>query len=220
MSANKDGKMKDVKSTGTIKVLIADDHAIVRMGLASLLGAKSDIEVVGEASNGEMAVRNALKTGPDVIVMDLMMPKMDGVEATCELHKKMPSARVLLLTTFCTSDRLVRALEAGAAGAIMKSTTNSALIAAIRSVAAGKRVIDEDIRRLVAEAYETRELSPQQAKILESITRGLTNREIASQFSISPESVKTQIARLLEKIGAANRSEAASIAIKKHMLKL
>lgn len=220
MSANKDGKMKDVKSTGTIKVLIADDHAIVRMGLASLLGAKSDIEVVGEASNGEMAVRNALKTGPDVIVMDLMMPKMDGVEATCELHKKMPSARVLLLTTFGTSDRLVRALEAGAAGAIMKSTTNSALIAAIRSVAAGKRVIDEDIRRLVAEAYETRELSPQQAKILESITRGLTNREIASQFSISPESVKTQIARLLEKIGAANRSEAASIAIKKHMLKL
>ncbi len=212
--------MKDVKSTGTIKVLIADDHAIVRMGLASLLGAKSDIEVVGEASNGEMAVRNALKTGPDVIVMDLMMPKMDGVEATCELHKKMPSARVLLLTTFGTSDRLVRALEAGAAGAIMKSTTNSALIAAIRSVAAGKRVIDEDIRRLVAEAYETRELSPQQAKILESITRGLTNREIASQFSISPESVKTQIARLLEKIGAANRSEAASIAIKKHMLKL
>lgn len=220
MSANKDGKMKDVKSTGTIKVLIADDHAIVRMGLASLLGAKSDIEVVGEASNGEIAVRNALKTGPDVIVMDLMMPKMDGVEATCELHKKMPSARVLLLTTFGTSDRLVRALEAGAAGAIMKSTTNSALIAAIRSVAAGKRVIDEDIRRLVAEAYETRELSPQQAKILESITRGLTNREIASQFSISPESVKTQIARLLEKIGAANRSEAASIAIKKHMLKL
>lgn len=212
--------MKDVKSTGTIKVLIADDHAIVRMGLASLLGAKSDIEVVGEANNGEVAVRKAVKLMPDVVVMDLMMPKMDGVAATRALHERLPSAKVLLLTTFGTSDRLVRALEAGASGAIMKSTTNSALLAAIRSVASGKRVIDDGIRRLVSETHETRELSPRQSQILESITRGLTNREIASQFNISPESVKTQVARLLEKIGAANRSEAASIAIKKHMLKL
>ena len=129
--------MKDVKSTGTIKVLIADDHAIVRMGLASLLGAKSDIEVVGEANNGEVAVRKAVKLMPDVVVMDLMMPKMDGVAATRALHERLPSAKVLLLTTFGTSDRLVRSLEAGASGAIMKSTTNSALIgAANRSEAA------------------------------------------------------------------------------------
>lgn len=212
--------MKNVTTANKIKVLIADDHAIVRMGLASLLGAKSDIEVVGEANNGEVAVRKAVKLMPDVVVMDLMMPKMDGVAATRALHERLPSTKVLLLTTFGTSDRLVRALEAGASGAIMKSTTNSALLAAIRSVASGKRVIDDDIRRLVAETHETRELSPRQSQILESITRGLTNREIASQFNISPESVKTQVARLLEKIGAANRSEAASIAIRKHMLKL
>lgn len=212
--------MNGSETTSKIKVLIADDHAIVRMGLASLLGTKPDIEVIGEASNGEIAVRKAIKLLPDIVIMDLMMPKMDGVDATRELREKLPTAKVLLLTTFGTSERLVRALEAGAAGAIMKSSTNTALLTAVRSVAAGKRVIDDDIRQLVAESYETRELSPQQAKILESITRGLTNREIARQFDISPESVKTQIARLLEKIGAANRSEAASIALKKHLLKL
>lgn len=212
--------MNGSETTSKIKVLIADDHAIVRMGLASLLGTKPDIEVIGEASNGEIAVRKAIKLLPDIVIMDLMMPKMDGVDATRELREKLPTAKVLLLTTFGTSERLVRALEAGAAGAIMKSSTNTALLSAVRSVAAGKRVIDDDIRQLVAESSETRELSPQQAKILESITRGLTNREIARQFDISPESVKTQIARLLEKIGAANRSEAASIALKKHLLKL
>ena len=146
--------MKNVATASKIKVLIADDHAIVRMGLASLLGAKSDIEVVGEANNGEVAVRKAVKLMPDVVVMDLMMPKMDGVAATRALHERLPSAKVLLLTTFGTSDRLVRALEAGASGAIMKSTTNSALLAAIRSVASGKRVIDDGIRRLVAETHE------------------------------------------------------------------
>lgn len=205
---------------GKIKILVADDHAIVRVGLVTLLSRVPDFEIVGEAGNGAVAVSKALKLAPDVVVLDLVMPKMDGVAATAALHEKLPNAKVLILTSFGTSEDISRALNAGAVGAILKNAANSELVSAIRRVAAGKRTISPEIENMLANDPPVPELSPRQRDILESIMRGLTNNQIAMQFEISPESVKTHIAKLFEKIGAASRSEAVSIALRKQLLKI
>jgi DNA-binding NarL/FixJ family response regulator len=203
-----------------IRILIVDDHAIVRTGLAALLGSIPDFEIVGEASNGSIAVSKAIKLNPDVIVMDLVMPKMGGVEATTEILSKLPDTRILILTSFGTSEELSRVFSAGATGAILKNTANSALVSSIRRIAKGNRVVSPEIENMLANEPPIPELSSRQRDILESLTRGLTNNEIAMQFEISPESVKTHLAKLFEKIGAGNRSEAVSIALRKHLLKL
>lgn len=203
-----------------IRILIADDHAIVRMGLVTLLGNQVGFEIVGEATNGEQAVTKALKLKPDVVVMDLVMPKKDGVAATAELREKLPAAKCLILTSFGTSDEMQAALHAGAVGILLKSTANSKLIATIKKVAAGKTVIAEDVEQLLADVQSAPELSPRQREILESITRGLSNAQIALQLNIGPESVKTHMTKLFEKLGAANRSEAVAIALRKHLLKM
>jgi DNA-binding NarL/FixJ family response regulator len=203
-----------------IRILIVDDHAIVRTGLAALLGSIPDFEIVGEASNGSIAVSKAIKLNPDVIVMDLVMPKMGGVEATTEILSKLPDTRILILTSFGTSEELSRVFSAGATGAILKNTANSALVSSIRRIAKGNRVVSPEIENMLANEPPIPELSSRQRDILESLTRGLTNNEIAMQFEIFPESVKTHIAKLFEKIGAGNRSEAVSIALRKHLLKL
>ena len=205
---------------GKIKILVADDHAIVRVGLVTLLSRVPDFEIVGEAGNGAVAVSKALKLAPDVVVLDLVMPKMDGVAATAALHEKLPNAKVLILTSFGTSEDISRALNAGAVGAILKNAANSELVSAIRRVAAGKRTVSPEIENMLANDPPVPELSPRQRDILESIMRGLTNNQIAMQFEISPESVKTHIAKLFEKIGAASRSEAVSIALRKQLLKI
>ena len=203
-----------------ISILIADDHAIVRMGLATLLGAQDDFEVIGEACNGEQAVVRALKLRPDVVVMDLVMPKKDGIAATAELRESLPSARCLILTSFGTADEMHAALQAGAAGIILKSTANSKLVSAIRKVASGKSVIADDVEQLLSEEQPVPDLSPRQREILESITRGLSNGQIALQLDISAESVKTHIAKLFSKLGAATRTEAVAIAMRRHLLKI
>ena len=203
-----------------IKVLIADDHAVVRMGLSALLSAEDDIEVVGEVKNGEEAVREALRLMPDVVVMDLVMPKKDGVAATAELREKLPSARVLILTSYSTSDGIAHAIEAGAVGALMKSAENESLINAIRAVHAGKRVIPAVVKRLMAEDPPVPKLSPRQLEILASITRGLSNNDIAKQLGIGKASIKTHVLALFQKLGAANRAEAVAIALRKQLLKI
>ena len=204
----------------TIRVLIADDHTIVRIGLRTLLGAEKDIEVVGEAKNGEMAVKEALRLRPDVVIMDLMMPKMDGAEATAVLHERMPETKVIILTTFGSSDGIAHAIESGAVGALMKTADDAALISTIRSVAGGKTVISPDIKRLLAEDPPIPVLTTRQAEVLQSMMRGLTNRDIAKQLGIRQDGVNEHVAAILAKIGAANRTEAVAIALRKHLLKL
>ena len=203
-----------------IKVLIADDHAIVRMGLAALISAEADIEVVGEAKNGIEAVRESLRLAPDVIIMDIMMPKKDGIAATQELHEKLPTAKVLILTSVSASDGITRAIAAGAAGAILKNVENQYVIDAIREIVTGKQVIAKEVRRLIRKDPPAPELSPRQQEILSSLTRGLTNEDIAKQLGISVPSVKTHLVALFAKLGVANRAEAASIALRKHLLKI
>ena len=202
-----------------IRVLIADDHAIVRMGLSALLDAEDDIEVVGEADDGKAAVRTVLKLQPDVVVLDLMMPVMDGIAATREIKAKLPSVKVLILTTSTVSDDLAHAIDAGADGAITKSTANAKLLSAIRTVAAGRKFISPEVARLIATDPPAPSLTDRQRDILDGLTRGLTNAEIANQLGIALDSVKEHINVVFSKLGAANRTEAVAIALRKQLLK-
>ena len=202
-----------------IKVLIADDHTIVRAGLTALLGTEKDIEVVGEAKNGAQAVSEAIKLHPDIVIMDLMMPKMDGVAATKELLRKAPSVKTILLTTYGTSDGIAHALRAGARGAVLKNADNSELAKAIRIVAQGGDYISPDIRQQLEADPPVPDLTSRQSEILESMVRGLTDRDIAQQLGLSPESVSEHVGAIRQKIGAANRTEAVAIAMRKYLLK-
>ena len=203
-----------------IRVLIADDHKMVRVGLAALLGQTKQLEVVGSADNGAEAVKMALTLRPDVVIMDLMMPVMDGVEATRRIHAEAPEVKVLVLTTFGTSDGIAHALDAGAIGAIMKNADYEELADAIRKVARGERAISDEITRQMETDPPVPELTPRQKDILDSMIRGLNNPDIAKEFGIRRDGVKQHINAILSKIGAANRTEAVAIALRKHLLKI
>ena len=203
-----------------LRILLADDHAVVRIGLASLLESEKDMTVVGQAKNGEEAVLLARRERPDIVVMDLVMPKMDGAEATAALARERPSAKVIILTSYGAADGVAHALDAGAAGAIMKTADDAELVTAIRKVAAGQRVISPEIRQLLDEQPPVPELTPRQKEILASITRGLTNRDIALELGIRHDGVDRHVNAILSKIGAANRTEAVAIALRKQLLKL
>ena len=203
-----------------IKILIIDDHAILRMGLASLLNAKKDFEVIGDAANGETGIRKAQKLKPDVVIMDLMMPGLDGCETTRCLMAHDPASKILILTTFGTSDGISHALEAGAKGAVMKNCDFSELQTAIRSVAGGGEYVSPEISRIISQDPPVASLSPRQEEILQSIVRGLSNPDIARELGISLDMVKEHVETLFQKIGAANRTEAVAIALRKHLLKI
>ena len=202
-----------------ITVLIADDHEIVRTGLAAVFGFLDDFKVVGEATDGEQTVVQAQKLKPNVVIMDLMMPVKDGVEAAREILAAQPSTRIAILTTFATSARIIDAIEAGVSGAISKDTPNTDLISDIRRIAAGEQVLSSDIRDLV-QAEESAKLTKRQQEILRHIAQGLSNRDIANVLGISEDGVKFHLRSLLTKIGAANRTEAVAIALRKHLLKI
>lgn len=201
-------------------VLLVDDHAVVRMGLASLLETCSDISVVGDAGDGETALRKALKLRPDVIIMDLMMPETDGIETTRRLLEKWPDAKVLILTTFATSDGISRALETGARGAVLKNSDLKGLLTAIHAVAEEKRYCSAEVEQIMSDDPPVPTLTARQQEILDSIVRGLSNPDIARQLGISLQMVKEHLTTLFAKLGVANRTEAAALALRKHLLKI
>ena len=203
-----------------IKVLIADDHAIVRMGLSTLLEADGGIDVIGEAENGAEAAKRTLRLKPDLVIMDLMMPETDGIEATAEIKRQSPGTKVLVLTTSTVSDELSRAIAAGADGAIMKSSANRELLQAIKAVADGKRYVAREIATAISEDPPAPTLTPRQKDILNAMTKGLTNKDISRELGIRTDVVNQHVMAILEKIGAANRTEAVAIALRKHLLKM
>lgn len=203
-----------------IKVLIVDDHAIVRMGMVALINAQPNLEVVGEAKNGELGVKAALKLNPDVIVMDLLMPVKDGVEATRDIIAARPDSKILVLTTSTTASELAAALEAGAFGIIPKTTSNQSLLSAIRSVAIGKRVVNTEINEIIANDEPIQDLTQHQLDMLTSIVRGLTNADIAKQFDVSENTIRKATSTIFSKLGVANRTEATALAIRKKLVKL
>ena len=206
--------------TRKIKVLIADDHAIVRYGLNSLFSAQKDMTVVGQAKNGEEAVGLALSEKPDIVVMDLVMPKADGAEATVEIKAKSPGTKVLLLTSFGSYEGVRSALEAGAEGALLKTAEDETLVPTIRRIFNGEKVISPDILRQMNDNPPLAQLTQRQLEILEGVARGLSNTDIAKMQGVSMPMVRDQLNVIYHKIGAANRAEAVAIALRKQLLKM
>ena len=203
-----------------IRLLIADDHALMRVGLKTMLKVQKDMSVVGEAANGEEAVARAEEFRPDVIVMDLVMTGMSGVEAARRIHASVPEAHVVILTSYGTSDELRTAFADGIAGIQLKGSDPENLLSAIRAVAAGERRIAPEIRKAFADDPPLPELTKRQEEILSSVMRGLTNADIARQLALHEQSVKSHVNLICTKLGAANRAEAVAIALRKHLLKI
>ena len=201
-----------------IRILVADDHALLRVGLNTMLNTQPDMTVVGEAGNGRDAVALARELKPDVMVMDLMMPKIDGAEATRQIVEALPDTKVIILTSYGTSADLVRAISNGAVGAQMKGSPIDAIIKAIRTVHSGGKAIAAEIQRLRKEDTTPTDLSKRQREVLQGVANGQTSDQIADSLGISVSAVKQHIAAACEKLGAASRSEAAAIATRKNLL--
>jgi DNA-binding NarL/FixJ family response regulator len=205
----------------TVKVLVADDQAVVRDGLALLLSTAADIEVVGVASDGAEAVQLALRAHPDVALLDLRMPNLDGVGATAALAEQAPGIRVLILTTYADDEAVLPALRAGAAGYLTKDTTGEALFAAIREVAAGRTVLDAAVQARLVEmlrepaapaapgqtqsAPALEELTPREVDVVRLVAQGLSNRQIARQLFVGEATVKTHLNHVLSKLDVEGR---------------
>jgi len=204
----------------SIRILIADDHAFVRMGIISYLETEADMEIVGEAQDGQEAVRKAERLKPDVIIMDLMMPKLDGAAATREILRARPESKIIILSAYGTADGISHALKAGVSGVVAKTSNGKELISAIRKVAAGGKAVSSEMRRQLETEPPIPELTKRQAEVLQSMTRGLTNQDIAHQLGLSEDRVEEHVTAILAKVGASNRTEAVAIALRKHLLKI
>ena len=204
----------------TLKVMLVDDHEIVRQGLKALLEAEDDIEVVTEASNGREAVDMANSYQPAVIVMDVRMPDMNGVEACREIRDANPDTQVIMLTSFSDDEALFNSIMAGAAGFVLKQIRGRDLVDAIRSVAAGNSLLDPGVTKRVLERLRKAKfdekdpklarLSAQEERILEMVGEGLTNKQIAEKIHLSDKTVKNYVSTILQKLEVARRAEAAA----------
>ena len=203
-----------------IKILIADDHPLMRQGLATLLDADPGLQIVGDAKNGADAVEKAGELKPDVIVMDLSMPVMDGVEATRRIREANPGTKVLILTTYGTSADIAHAIDAGASGALVKDAEYDRLISAIRAVADGGTAFSPEIETMLKQEPHPPTLTERQRQILEHTVNGLSADQISTRMNLSSFTVNEHLDAIKRKLGAANRTEAVAIALKKQLLKI
>ena len=205
----------------TIAVLLVDDHAVVREGLRTFLELQDGIDVVGEAADGEAAVREAERVRPDVILMDLVMPRLDGVGAMRELRRRAPDSRVIVLTSFADDERLLGAIRAGAAGYLLKNAEPQEVVRAVRAASAGQTLLDPAVAARVVESIADRDqvagaesLTPREREVLRLIARGRSNKLIARELGIAEKTVKTHVGHVLAKLGVTDRTQAAVIAVR------
>jgi NarL family two-component system response regulator LiaR len=198
-----------------IRVLIVDDHAVVREGLRTFLDLQDGIEVVGEAADGEQAVREAERLCPDVVLVDLVMPKLDGVQTMRALRVRVPSARAVVLTSYLDDERLLPAIRAGAAGYLLKNVQPQELATAVRTAAAGQALIDPVVAARLVEALDggrddgADRLTPREREVLALLARGFANKRIATELGIAEKTVKTHVSNVLAKLGVSDRTQAA-----------
>lgn len=219
--------LKDVDMSDPIRILVADDHPVVRDGLVAILSTQPDFNVVGEAANGVEAVRLAEALRPDVILLDLEMPELDGVEALRQIHDACPQARALVFTAFDTDERIVGAVQAGAKGYLLKGAPRNELFNAIRVVSQGGSLLQSVVASRLMQhissqsGHQTAEnLTERENEVLQLLAQGKTNKEIAAALVITERTVKFHISSILGKLGAGNRTEALTIAAQRGLVKL
>jgi len=207
-------------TTGVVRVVVADDHPVVRAGIVGMLGVEPDIEVVGEAEDGRQAVDLARDLVPDVVVTDLRMPVLDGVGATREIVALPGRTRVVVLTTYETDGEILRAVEAGATGYLLKDTPRAELVAGIRDAARGQTVLTPSVAtRLVSQVGSRADrLTPREVEVLRAVARGLSNAAVGQELFISETTVKTHLIRAFGKLGVNDRTHAVTVAMERGLL--
>lgn len=213
-------------SLENISVLLVDDHAVVRQGLRTFLELQGDIEVVGEAADGRDAIELVKEMVPDVVLMDLIMPNVDGIEATREIAKLSPGTKVLVLTSFAEDNKVFPAIKAGAMGYQMKDVSPGELAEAVRAVHRGETPLHPEIAKKLMREFanpsesvlQREDLTQRELEVLALVAQGMTNREIAEALFVSPKTVKTHVSNMLSKLHLADRTQAAIYALKKGLV--
>ncbi len=201
-----------------IRILSVDDHPVLRQGIAGLVAVHSDLNLIAEASNGREAIQQFRTHRPDVTLMDLQMPEMNGLDAMIAIRAEFPEARIIVLTTYAGDAQVLRALKAGARGYLLKNSLHKELLETIRAVHAGKKALSAEASYQLAQHTADDALTPAEIRVLHLIAEGHANKEIAAQLSTSEETVKGQVRNILSKLGANDRTHAAMIGIKRGII--
>ncbi len=209
-----------MKKSKPIRILVVDDHFMVRMGLSASLNVEADMQVVAEVGSGEEVLRAYREHHPTVVMMDLRLPGMSGTETAAELLSEFPEAAVLMLSTHSEEEEIYRALQAGARGYVLKSVMREELLRAIRAVHAGRRYVDPTAAALLAARVSHRALTGRELEILRMVAKGLGNKEIAAALNIAEVTVKLHVSHVLEKLGVRDRTEAATAALQRGIISL
>lgn len=204
----------------TIRILAVDDHPLVRQGIARLVDVHSDMTLVAEASNGRDAIQQFRAHHPDVTLMDLQMPEMNGIDAIIAIRSEFPEARIIVLTTYVGDIQVLRAIKAGARGYLLKNLLHKELLETIRAVHAGKKTLSAEASFQLAEHATDDALTPAEVIVLRLIAGGNANKEIAEQLSVTEESVKGRVKSILSKLGANDRTHAAMIGVKRGIIEI
>jgi DNA-binding NarL/FixJ family response regulator len=207
-------------ATDTIRVLCVDDHPLVRKGIASILGNEPDMKLVAEAGNGQDAVVMFKAHQPDVTLMDLRMPNMDGIEATRQIRADSPDAKIIALTSFDGDQEIYKALEAGIRGYLLKEMVHTEVVRAIRLVHSGKRLMPPEVTERLTEYFPKAALTPREVEVLTLVASGLANKEIAARLGTADGTVKIHVQNILSKLNASDRTHAVTIGIQRGIIKL
>src|SRR5260221_14050595 len=216
----RDGEQGVSSDPSLIRVLAVDDHPVLRQGIAGLIAGQLDMRLVGEASNGREAIQQFRALRPDVTLMDLQMPEMNGIDAISAIRGEFPEARIIVLTTYAGDVQALRAMKAGARAYLLKNTLHKELLETIRAVHAGRKAISPEVTMELAEHATDEHLTPAELRVLRLIAQGNANKEIAAELSVTEETVKGQVRNILAKLGAKDRTHAARIVFNRDIIEL
>jgi len=209
-----------VSTENPIRILTVDDHPLIRQGIAGLISVQEDLQVVAEAANGREAIKQFRAHRPDITLMDIQMPEMNGLDAISAIHSEFPDARIIVLTTYSGDVQALRAIQAGARAYLLKDTLHRELLDTIRAVHAGKKALSPEVSFQLAEHATDDQLTPAEVRVLHMIAEGNSNKEIANRLSLSEETVKGQVRNILSKLGVKDRTAAAMVGLKRGIIEL